>query len=156
MPSKVTLRGELLFPNDYLAALEFKGKDVTLTIAGIKVEELRMRGGAKENKPVVTFKETKKKLVCNKTNADSIAEMYGREATEWIGKRVTLYPTKTPVGRKMEDCIRVREKVPPATGQPQFVPGDEPPPPPQEPDNIPPTTPEDARDFLASLEQQPA
>lgn len=112
MASKVTLGGELLFPNDYVAAVEFKGKDVTLTIVDVKREELRIRGGKSEVKPIIYFRETKKKLVCNKTNADSIATMYGDKADDWIGKRVTLYPTKTPCGRDMVDCIRVREKIP--------------------------------------------
>src|SRR5262245_41739846 len=76
MPSKVLLSGQLMFPTDYLAAVEFKGKDVTLTIAAVAIEELKMKGGVKERKPVVSFEETKKKLVLNKTNADSIAEMY--------------------------------------------------------------------------------
>jgi len=131
MPSKVTLEGRLLFPNDYLAAVEFKGKDVTLTVKSVKVEELRMRGGAKESKPVLTFVETPKKLVCNKTNADSIAQMYGSEASAWVGKRITLYPTKTQCGRETVACIRVREKVPPpkpGTAPAQTPPADEPPP----------------------------
>lgn len=112
MASKVTLGGELLFPNDYVSAVEFKGRDVTLTITDVQREELRIRGGKSEVKPVVYFRETPKKLVCNKTNADSIAIMYGNEASEWIGKRVTLYPTKTQCGRETVDCIRVREKIP--------------------------------------------
>ena len=29
---KCTLDGELMFPSDYLASVEFKGRDVTLTI----------------------------------------------------------------------------------------------------------------------------
>lgn len=118
MGSKVLLQGQLMFPTDYLAAVEFKGKDVTLTIARVEIEELKMKGGVKERKPVVSFEETKKKLVLNKTNADSVAEMYGAEATAWLGKRITLYPTKTQCGRETVDCIRVREKVPqPKHGQ---------------------------------------
>lgn len=114
MASKVTLGGTLMFPNDFLAAVEFKGKDVTLTIASVEIESLRTKGGGNESKPVLKFSETKKKLVCNKTNADSIAQMYGSEAKEWVGKRVTLYPTKAKFGRETVDAIRVREKVPPA------------------------------------------
>ena len=112
MASKVTLDGKLMFPSDYLAAVEFGGKDVTLTINGVTVEELKMRGGASDRKPVISFAETKKKLVCNKTNADSIAQLYGTEAKGWAGKRITLYPTKTQCGRDTVDCIRIRETVP--------------------------------------------
>lgn len=115
MGSKVTLGGELMFPSDYVAAVEFKGKDVTLTIVSVKLEELVMVGGTKKKKPVVCFAETKKKLVLNKTNADSIAVMYGGEARTWAGKRITLYPTKAKFGREMVDAIRVREVVPQQT-----------------------------------------
>lgn len=118
MASKVTLGNELLFPSDYLAAVEFKGRDVTLTIVKVFKDELKMRGGKSELKPVLSFRETKKKLVLNKTNADSIAEMYGTEATEWVGKRVTFYPTKTQCGRETVDCVRVREVVPQGKPQP--------------------------------------
>lgn len=118
MASKVLLGGELMFPSEYLSAVEFKGRDVTLTIDSVKIKQLQMKGGKTEDKPVIAFKETKKSLVCNKTNADSIAEMYGTEATAWIGKRVTFYPTKTQCGRATVDCIRVREKVPGGAAKP--------------------------------------
>lgn len=114
MLKKATLEGKLLHPNDYLAAVEFQGRDVTLTIAGVKREDLKMAGGKQDTKPVLTFKETSKKLILNKTNASSIVEMYGSVAEDWIGKRVTFYPTRTACGRDMTDCIRVREVVPPA------------------------------------------
>ena len=48
----------------------------------------------------------------NVTNAESIAHMYGLRADAWIGKQVTFFPTQVAVGRKMEDCLRVREKAP--------------------------------------------
>lgn len=117
MGSKVTLDGSLMFPSDYVAAVEFKGKDWTLTINSVKVEQLVMVGGAKKTKPVISFSETKKKLVLNKTNADSIASMYGAEASKWVGKRITLYPAKALFGNQTVDAIRIREKEPPPKGK---------------------------------------
>lgn len=114
MAGKVTLNGQLLHPSDYLSAVEFRGKDVTLTITKVFIDTLKMKGGASEQKPVLTFGGTEKKLVLNKTNAASIAVMYGDKAESWVGKRVTFYPSKTQCGRDMVDCIRVREKVPAA------------------------------------------
>lgn len=112
MAGKIKLDEELMFPSDYVSAPEFKGKDVTLTIAGVSKNELQMKGGGKKVKPVLTFKETPKKFVCNVTNADSIAQMYGTQAREWVGKRVTFFPTMTTFGKQKVECIRVREKVP--------------------------------------------
>jgi hypothetical protein len=71
-----------------------------------------MKGGASEQKPVLAFNGTEKKLVLNKTNAASIATIYGDRAEEWVGKRITVYPSKTQCGRDMVDCVRVRERVP--------------------------------------------
>lgn len=115
---KVLLEGKLLHPRDYLAAIEFGGRDVTLTIAGISREELKMQNGKKEVQPVMTFRETPKKLVVNKTNADSIATLYGVRAEDWVGKRITLYPTRVPCGSEMREAIRVRETAPKDKGAP--------------------------------------
>ena len=124
--SKVTLDGELMFPNDYLAAVEFKGRDVTLTISAVSKEALQMMDGGKKNKLVLRFDKTAKKLVCNKTNADSIAQVHGAKAEKWVGQRVTLYPTRCLAFGEMVDCIRVREQAP--------GPNHEDAPPPKEPD----------------------
>ena len=118
------LDDELMHPSDYLSAPEFKGRDVTLTIESVGKSDLFLKGGKKKKKPVFTFKETPKKFVCNATCADSIAQMYGTQAREWIGKRITLYPTKTTFGKDTVDCVRVREKVPGEAAKPKQ---DEPP-----------------------------
>lgn len=57
-------------------------------------------------------------LLLNKTNAATIAQMYGKSPADWVGKFVTLYPATTEVGGEMHDCIRVRNSIPAAT-QPQ-------------------------------------
>lgn len=109
---KVTLRGELLHPSDFVAAVELKGRDVTVTITKVEKESLKMKGGISEVKPVLSFKESPRKLVLNRTNADSIAHLYGTEAEDWVGKRIIIYPTTTQCGRENVDCIRVRERIP--------------------------------------------
>lgn len=129
---KVTLGDELMFPSEFLCAEDLKGKDVTITIAGISKQDLKMKGGSSKRKPVLTFERTPKKLVLNVTNADSIATLYGSKADEWVGKRITVYPTTTTFGRQTVTCIRVRERVPAAPGKPAAAPT-----PPPEPDPVP-------------------
>lgn len=95
-----------LFPNRFLKAGEFQKRDVTLTIAAVKIEELEGAKG-KESKAIVSFASTPKQLVLNKTNGLSIRAMFGRETDGWLGKRVTFYPAEI----KFEDAdlaIRVR------------------------------------------------
>lgn len=112
--TKCVLGDRLLHPTNYIGAFDLKGRDFTLTIDGIEFEELTMQGGIKDTKPVIRFKEAKKKLIVNKTNASSIAAVTGtKHAEQWVGHKITLYPTKTAVGRnKEEDCVRVRETKP--------------------------------------------
>lgn len=121
--SKVTLNGELMFPNDYVSAPELQSRDVVLTIAAVSKEMLQKTDGKSKGEMVLRFKGTTKKFVCNKTNATLIAGIYGTRAEEWIGKRITLYPTRCLAFGETVDCIRVRDTAPaapqaPAAAQP--------------------------------------
>lgn len=51
-------------------------------------------------------------LLLNKTNAKTIAQLYGNNPGQWVGKAITLFPSTTSVGGEEKDCIRVRPKVP--------------------------------------------
>lgn len=112
----------LLYPSEFLAAVDLHGKDATLTIRRVITEDLKTNKGS-EKKPVVYFEETKaraeksgakeKRLVLNKTNALVIAKIYGYEADDWRGKRITLYPTTCDAFGEQKDCIRVRPTAPP-------------------------------------------
>lgn len=111
--TKPVLDGEVLFPSMFIQADDLKGKDWTLTIESVRKEELHMRGQAKKlPKVVLTFQRARKKMVCNVTNAETIVDLYGKEARAWIGKAITIYPTKVKFGRAMVDAIRVRGKKP--------------------------------------------
>jgi len=107
---------DLLYPSKYLKAVDLQGKDVTVTIEDIEPRhELAGRSGGKfvkESKPVVKMAGKDKLFVMNKTNARTVADMYGKKPIEWIGKKITLYPTTTQAGGETHECIRVREKVP--------------------------------------------
>ena len=78
----------------------------TLTIRELKVEQI---GQDKETKGVLYFEEEDEKpLALNKTNADTIAGMYGDNWDNWPGHPIEIYPTKVPFGSKMVPGIRVR------------------------------------------------
>ena len=119
--STPTMKGELMFPSRYLAAPDLGGRDMVLTVAKIEKASLQTTKGA-EDKWVVSFREVKKLLVLNKTNARTMADVLGTKAETWTGKRVTLYATTCAAFGKMTDCIRVREVAPPSR-----IPDDEPP-----------------------------
>lgn len=107
-----------LYPGRFLKAGEFKGLDVTLTIVRVQIDELEGNKG-KQVKGILTFRETPKELVLNKTNGECVKAMFGRKVQEWVGKRVTLYPQK--IESDLADiAIRVRGS-PDLTSDVEFV-----------------------------------
>lgn len=104
------MHADLLHPTRFLKSAEFKGKDVTFTIADVVVEELERDDSSKERKGVVGFRETEKLLVINKTNSKCIIAMFGVETEAWKGKRVTFFPfpMKDPFTGEPITGIRVR------------------------------------------------
>lgn len=105
-----------LYPGRFLKSGEFKGKDVTLTIRDVDLEELADEKGTKKNddgekvkiKGVLFFHETEKGIVLNRTNGECLKRMFGRKPKDWLGKKVAFYPdTVTAFGDRML-AIRVR------------------------------------------------
>lgn len=91
-----------LYPGRFIKATDFKGKQVTLRIAKVHVEELVGDKGP-QMKGIIAFDKTDKALALNKTNGICLKEMFGKKVQEWVGKRVTLFPSVWDG----EDCIRV-------------------------------------------------
>lgn len=99
---------DLLFPSKYLKAADLRGQHVTVIIEHITPrDELQMKGGKKEKKPVVTLKGKDKKWVLNKTNAQAIAKVHGPKPSQWVGKPVVVFPTKAMFGGDEVDALRV-------------------------------------------------
>ncbi len=129
------LHVDLMFPSKYLKAADLEGKDVTVTIAAVKKDTLKMKDQTEKVGYIVSFEGTKtgKMFVLNKTNANVIAAVLGeKRARLWAGKRITLYPTTCMSFGKRVDCIRVRETVnagpnlsPPPGPVPKDLPGDD-------------------------------
>lgn len=97
-----------LFPGRFLKSGEFKGKDCTLTISDVRLEELENKRKGKHMAPVLSFKETKKQLVLNKTNGECVKGLFGRKVSEWVGKRVCFYPVDVNAFGTTKLAIRVR------------------------------------------------
>lgn len=91
-----------LYPGRFIKATEFKGQKVTLRISEVRIEELVGDKGP-QIKGVIGFERTEKQWALNKTNGLCLREMFGRKVQEWVGKRVTLFPSQFDG----EDCIRV-------------------------------------------------
>ena len=102
-----------LFPSPYFKASDIGG-DTTLTMKGLTKEDIRERNGETKLKGVLSFNESEKKLILNKTNAEMIGFLHGRDYEQWPGKQVTLYATPISTPEGMKDGIRVRDSIPTA------------------------------------------
>jgi hypothetical protein len=101
-----------LFPSKYIKAADLGGKPLVVTIKSAAVEALNNpNGGGQQDKLLLSFVKQPKRLVCNVTNYNSIAELHGDETSNWPGKRIELYPTKASMGGKSFDAVRVRAPV---------------------------------------------
>lgn len=103
-----------MFDRDYIGAWDLEGKDVTVTIVKVEPRVLTSQGNKKDKRPILWFDGKEKGMVMNKTNSKTVAGLYGTDTTQWIGKRVTIYPTTTSAGGETVDCIRIRNTVPAA------------------------------------------
>jgi hypothetical protein len=100
--------------SDYLFAADLMGKDHVVTIERIVQVELVGEGGRSAKKPAAHFVGKAKPLALNATNCKMIASIYGtNDMAQWVGKRITIYPTTTKVKGQTEECIRVRPNAPP-------------------------------------------
>ena len=115
------------FDSEILRVWHLEGREKTLRIVAVKrfVGEKPARPGEKkkpgppetQRQPMLLLatvggKRIDLPLLLNKTNAKTIAQLYGNRPTAWAGKLITLYPTTTEAFGKTEDCIRIRNEEP--------------------------------------------
>lgn len=93
------------FPSDFLKAADLMGKNVTVTIEKVEMETIG-QGAQQETKPVISFVGKEKRLVCNKTNANTIKKLYGADTDMWEGKSIIL--TSREVEFQGESVLAIR------------------------------------------------
>jgi hypothetical protein len=99
------------FAGNYLKAEDLGGKEVTVRIRDV---EIKMFSGDKgdEKKVVLLLQGTDRCVVCNKTNRETVRDLYGDDTDDWIGKRIVLYPSRVEFGGKRVWAIRIQEYNP--------------------------------------------
>lgn len=94
------------YTSPWLKASDLQGRAATVTIETATVEEIRQQTGQKEARIVVAFAGKSKRLICNKTQALTLADLAKTEVFEnWRGLVVTLEPATTRSG---QDTINIR------------------------------------------------
>lgn len=117
-----------MFDSEWVRAWDLGGKSITVVIVRVEAGELQnAKARKKDRKPIVWFRGAKKPLALNKTNAKTIATMYGNDTRAWLNQPITIYPTRTTFGNDEVDCIRVKPQRP-AEKEAQDMPNPEPPP----------------------------
>jgi hypothetical protein len=100
-----------LYGSKYFSVADLKDGEPRFKVGKVEVAELREKNGATKKKYVVMFEGVEKGLVINKTNANKLADTYGKQPTKWIGQIVQLYSEDTTFGKG----VRVRPLRKPAT-----------------------------------------
>jgi hypothetical protein len=119
------MKKDEVFPSKYLKCADLHGKPIAVTIERASFETLKSPEGKEQNKIVLSFRGAKKALPLNLTNFESCEEICGVDTDNWPGHTIELYPTKTQMGGKTLDCIRIRHpeqrefKEPPQPPQPK-------------------------------------
>jgi hypothetical protein len=127
--TEIVMTRDEVFPSPYLKVADLKGKPRIVTIESARYETLKGLDGKETPKIVLYFKNVPKSLPLNVTNFDAVCDATGFLDTEdWPGQQIELYPTKTTMGGKTVDCIRIR---PPSAPRPAAA--APPPPPPSKP-----------------------
>ena len=103
------------YPSRFLSAEDLNGQDVTVTIANVTQETLG-QGKDAQQKLVASFVGKKKAMVLNKTNAKTIAKLYGDETDGWVGQRITIGARDVEFQGDMILALRVSLKAPAPAG----------------------------------------
>jgi hypothetical protein len=82
-------------------------KPTETVIVTVEKEIFDRTDGRSEAKALLHFKAFPKPCVCNKTNARMLADEYGKNLADWLGKPVLVRAEMTSFGGKPVKGIRV-------------------------------------------------
>lgn len=91
------------FPSNYIKASDLNSRAV---LAVMDRTEFEMIG--EDRKMILYFQGKDKGLVCNKTNANTIASIYGDDTDDWAGREIVLFEAYVDFQGKSVPAVRVR------------------------------------------------
>jgi len=90
-----------VYPSKWLRAVDLQGRPARVQIVAVDVQDFRQRDGSQEARIVISFARKHRRLVCNRTQAQALAEILGTEEFErWIDRDVILAPGRAPNGQQ--------------------------------------------------------
>lgn len=99
--------------SDNIKAEDIGNNMWTMTIKSAEVKEFKDEKKGIERKLVLTFNEWDKGLPLNVTNARAIADLYGHNSNDWVGRQIMLFTMTVDFGGKPTLGIRVRAPAQP-------------------------------------------
>jgi hypothetical protein len=87
-----------LYGSKYFAASDLDGETQRHKVSRVEQVELREKDGSTKRKLAMSFANVEKILVLNMTNANRLADAYGKNPQKWIGVSVDVYPEETSFG----------------------------------------------------------
>ena len=90
-----------LFPSKYLKPVDLNGNRVTVTISHLTKETI-----GNDERPVLYFIQKQKPLILNKTNGNTIANVFGNDIEDWRGGNIVLFETPIDFQGKTIPAIR--------------------------------------------------
>ena len=110
MKKELTGNWKKNFSYRFIAGEDLLKDDVTLTIKAVGIDEA-FNGHSKEDVVVITFEETEKMIVLNRTNAKAITKRTGSVNVEdWKGFKITLTCERVAAFGKQVFAVRVVEE----------------------------------------------
>jgi hypothetical protein len=110
------------FPREYLTAADFEDRPKTLIMKKVVMAKFE-----DDQKPVLYFEDEEMGFAMNKTNANIVQKLYGKNTEEWAGKPLTLYHAMVEFRGDMVPAIRCRapkteprKDFQPKTGVPEY------------------------------------
>lgn len=80
------------YASPWLRGDDLKGKTVKVEVAFAGLENVRQADGSEEERIVVDFVERSKRLICNRSQALSLAQIAGDDTDLWPGTWIFLAP----------------------------------------------------------------
>lgn len=92
-----------VYGGDSLKAADLQGREIPVVIS-----EVQMKAFDNGKKLIINFQGKKKALICNRTNANRIAYLYGTDTDRWIGKEIVLFADLVDFQGRTVEAIRIR------------------------------------------------
>ena len=89
-----------LYPSKWVKADDLAGRAAPVKITAVTVETFRQPDGSSKVSAVLAFEGKAKRMICNKTQCQALADLTGSERfTDWVGRVVILAPATAQNGK---------------------------------------------------------